>query len=285
MGIPQSSSPPRSKKDEEVDLGPLRGALRKLGLWSWENDDPLRPATPIPPARTVRFDGHAERHNMRFLERYLRLGDAVLDIGANLGQRAIPSAQLVGAPGRVDAFEPSPAMRSTLVEKVTAANVKSIVVIHPMMVGATAGLVRFADGTSRSGRRRPPLPGELANRVIGVEQVRLDQFIGKRKYALMHIDIAGYELNALRGGEAQLKQANPPALLAAFDPALTDFGATPEILADWLDDHGFELALYDSDRNMIEYPEKPWRQRRVVLAIARSARNFVLKRLADGPGR
>jgi hypothetical protein len=113
--------------------------------------------------------------------------------------------------------------------------------------------------------------------------VRLDQFIGRRKYVLMYLDIAGYELNALRGGEARLVQANPPALLVAFDPALSDFGATPEILADWLDDHGYELAFYDSDRNLIEYPEHPWRQRRIVLAIARSARNFVLKRLADGP--
>lgn len=285
MGKPQSSRPPQDRPLEEVDLGPLRGALRRLGLWSGENEDPPRPATPIPPVRVARFDGNAERHNMRFLQQYLRLGDAVLDIGANLGQRAVPAAQIVGAPGRVDAFEPSPAMRSMLVEKIAAANVKSIVVVHNLMAGASAGLTRFADGTSRSGRRRPPLPGELASRVIGVEQVRLDQFIGKRKYALMYLDVAGYELNALRGAENQLKQANPPALLVAFDPALSDFGATPEILADWLDDHGYELAFYDSDRNMIEYPDKPWRQRRIILAIARSARNFVLKRLADGPDR
>jgi hypothetical protein len=32
---------------------------------------------------------------------------------------------------------------------------------------------------------------------------------------------------------------------------------------------------------MLDYPEAPWRQRRIVLAIARSARNFVLQRLAD----
>jgi hypothetical protein len=32
---------------------------------------------------------------------------------------------------------------------------------------------------------------------------------------------------------------------------------------------------------MLDYPQAPWRQRRIVLAIARSARNFVLQRLAD----
>jgi len=286
MGSPQSSrTSKRSEDNGDADRGPLRGALRRLGLWSGENGSGPRPQAPIPPARTVRFEPNAERHHLGFMQRYLRPGDVVLDIGAHAGQRAIPAARLVGPPGRVDAFEPSPTLRTTLIDNVAEANLKSVVVVHALMAGATAGLGRFVDGTSRSGRRRPPLPGELANRVLGIEQVRLDKFIGKRRYALMCLDIAGCELNALRGTETQLIQANPPALLIAFDPALSDFGATPEIMADWLDDRGFELAVYDVDRNMIDYPETPWRQRRIVLAIARTARNFVLKRLADAPDR
>jgi FkbM family methyltransferase len=286
MGSPQSSRTSKRTEDaEDVDTGPLRGALRRLGLWSGENGPGQRPQTPIPPARTVRFEGNADRHHLGFMQRYLRAGDVVLDIGAHNGERAIPAARLVGPPGRVDAFEPSPTRRTTLIDNVAEANLKSVVVVHALMAGATAGLGRFVDGTSRSGRRRPPLPGELANRVLGIEQVRLDKFIGKRRYVLMCLDIAGCELNALRGTETQLIQANPPALLVAFDPALSDFGATPEIMADWLDDRGFELAVYDADRNMIDYPETPWRQRRIVLAIARTARNFVLKRLADTPNR
>jgi FkbM family methyltransferase len=282
MSSPQSSrTSKRSDDDEDTERGPLRGALRRLGLWSDGNGSGPRSETPMPPTRTVRFEGNADRHHLGFTQRYLRQGDVVLDIGARAGERSIPAARLVGPPGRVDAFEPSPTLRTTLTDNVADANLKSVVVIHALMAGATAGLGRFVDGTSRSGRRRPPLPGELANRVLGIEQVRLDKFIGKRRYVLMCLDIAGGELNALRGAETQLIQANPPALLVAFDPTLSDFGATPEIMADWLDDRGYELATYDADRNMIDYPETPWRQRRIVLAIARTARNFVLKRLAD----
>jgi FkbM family methyltransferase len=286
MGSPQSSrSSKTGHRDEEADRGPLRGALRRLGLLSDENGSAARAQTPIPPARTARFEVNAERHHLAFMQRYLRPGDAVLDIGANAGQRAIPAARKVGPPGRVDAFEPSPAMRSVLIDRAAEANLKSVVVVHALMAGATAGLGRFVDGTSRSGRRRPPMPGELATRVLGIEQVRLDKFMGKRRYVLMYLDIAGGELNALRGAEEQLARSNPPALLIAFDSALSDFGATSEIMADWLEDRGFELAAYDSDRNMIDYPEAPWRQRRIVLAMARSARNFVLQRLAGGGDR
>lgn len=281
MATPQSTRHTKGHHDDD-DRKPLRGALRRLGLWSSENGaEPEAAQTPMPAPRTVRYEGDAERHNLAFMERYLRVGDAVLDIGANIGQRTLPAARLVGTPGRVDAFEPSPSMRAVLLEKIAAANLKSVVVVHALMAGQTAGLGRFIDGTSKSGRRRPPLPRELANRVLGIEQVQLEKFIGKRKYVLMYLDIAGYELNALRGTDAQLKKGNPPALLVAIDPTLTDFGATPEVLADWLDDRGYELAAYDSDRNMLDYPQAPWRQRRIVLAIARGARNFVLQRLAD----
>jgi FkbM family methyltransferase len=287
MGSPQSSrtSKKAPEDNDDADRGPLRGALRRLGLWSGEAGPGPRAQTPIPSARTVRFEGNAERHHLGFMQRYLRPGDVVLDIGAHSGERSLAAARLVGPPGRVDAFEPSPTLRTTLLDRIADASLKSVVVVHALMAGATAGLGRFVDGTSKSGRRRPPLPGELANRVLGIEQVRLDKFIGKRRYVLMCLDIAGCELNALRGTETQLIQANPPALLVAFDPALSDFGATPEIMADWLDDRGYELAVYDADRNMIDYPETPWRQRRIVLAIARTARNFVLKRLADTSNR
>ena len=281
MRTPQSSQPSRVTGDRDDESRPLLGALRRLSRLAFENGAAHEPRQAGSMTRTLQHDGNAERHNLRFIEGYLRPGDTVLDIGANTGTFAIAAARMVGPPGRIDAFEPSPTMRSALIENVAGAKLKSVIVVHALMAGATAGLGRFVDGTSRSGRRRPPLPGELATRVIGIEQVRLDQFIGKRRYALMRIDIAGGELNALRGTEAQLNQANPPALLVSFDPTLADFGATPEILADWLDDRGYEVAFYDGDRNLLEYPEAPWRHRRIVLAMARSARNFVLRRLAD----
>jgi len=276
----QSSQPSQVVGDRDDESRPLLSALRRLGRLAFENGSNQEPRHGTM-TRTLRQDSNAERHILRFIEGYLRPGDTVLDIGANSGAFAIAAARIVGPPGRVDAFEPSPALRSTLVENIAGAKLKSVIVVHALMVGPSAGLGRFVDGTSRSGRRRPPLPGELATRVIGVEQVRLDQFIGKRKYALMRLDIAGCELNALRGAETQLKQANPPALLVSFDPTLADFGATPEILSDWLDDRGYEVAVYDGDRNLLEYPEAPWRQRRIVLGMARSARNFILRRLAD----
>jgi FkbM family methyltransferase len=266
---------------------PILGALRRLSF------KPAPAAAPAPaernghsprgatPSMNMRTDSRLDRHSLGFMLRYLRPGDTVLDVGANTGAFAIAAARVVGAAGRVDAFEPSPTVRARLVENIAKENLKSVIVVHNLMAGTTSGLGRFVDGTGKSGRRRPPLPGELATRVIGVEAIRLEQFIGNRRVALISMDIAGGEFNALRGAESQLRNANPPALLVAVDSALTEFGITADLLADWLDERGYEITLYDVDRNMVDYPETPWRQRRIVLAMARSARNHVLKRLAD----
>jgi FkbM family methyltransferase len=224
--------------------------------------------------------GWADHHTENFMRRYLRPGDAVLDIGARDGLFAVAAAALVGPDGRVDSFEPSPSLRRKLTEAVHRSHAVAVV-IHPRLVGTQAQLGRFVDGTGKSGRRRPPLPGELAvGGVIGVECVRLDQAMGARRYALMKIDIAGGELVALRGAEAMLREANPPALLIAMDSALNECGSSPEQLTDFLVAHGYESILYDADRHKLDYVGAPWTKRRYVLAVAQTGRNYVSSRLA-----
>jgi FkbM family methyltransferase len=275
--------------------GSLFKALRRIGIGHHEEPEAgpsgLPPKTAIktlPSTAAARAIAHAgpdnaDRHNFAFMERYLHTGDAVLDIGANAGAYAIAAAKVVDLAGRVDAIEPSPTMRARLTEAVTAAGVKSTVVIHSVMVGLKDGLGRYADGTTKSGRRRSPAAGELAMRVVGVESVRLDQLLSKRPYAMIHMDIAGCELTALQGGQEHLVKCHPPVMLLAMDDALRDFGSSPAALIDWLDELGYEIAFYDADRNVIEYPDIPWQRRRKLLAIARKERNTVLRRLADHP--
>jgi FkbM family methyltransferase len=265
--------------DAEAPSGALgvlgRLAKRLLNKPAADQGEPSTGAVASAPAA-----GWADHHTENFMRRYLRPGDAVLDIGARDGLFAVSAAAVVGPDGRVDAFEPSPALRRKLTEAVHRSHAVSIV-IHPKMIGTQAQLGRFVDGTGKSGRRRPPLPGELAvGGVIGVECVRLDQAMAGRRYALMKIDIAGGELVALKGAEAMLREANPPALLIAMDSALNECGSSPEQLTDYLGALGYECILYDADRHKLDYVGAPWTRRRYVLAVAQKGRNFVSSRLA-----
>ena len=223
--------------------------------------------------------GWADRHSTAFIERYLRPGDSVLDIGANDGRFALAAAAVIGLEGRVDAIEPSPTMRRRLAEAVRRTH-GAPVLIHDRMAGDRTHLARFVDGTGKSGRRRPPLPGELGGGVIGVESVRLDGYLGHHRYSLMRLDVAGMEPTVLAGAEAMLQDCNPPVMLLALDSALADFGSSPEALAGYLAERGYECILYDADRHRLEYLAEPWLRRRLVLAVAERARNQVSQRLA-----
>jgi FkbM family methyltransferase len=269
----------RPTLDAEAPSGAL-GVLGRLAKRLLNKPAAEQSETTAAAVASAPVAGWADHHTENFMRRYLRPGDAVLDIGARDGLFAVAAAAAVGPDGRVDSFEPSPSLRRKLTEAVHRSHAVAIV-IHPRMVGTQAQLGRFVDGTGKSGRRRPPLPGELAvGGVIGVECVRLDQAMATRRYALMRLDIAGGELVALRGAEAMLREANPPALLIAMDSALNECGSSPEQLTDYLGAMGYECILYDADRHKLDYVGAPWTKRRYVLAVAQKGRNFVSSRLA-----
>src|SRR6516165_8785845 len=55
----------------------------------------------------------AEGEN-RLMMRYVKPGNILVDVGANLGTTVLPLAKTVGATGRVIAFEPQPLMAQCL---------------------------------------------------------------------------------------------------------------------------------------------------------------------------
>jgi FkbM family methyltransferase len=222
-----------------------------------------------------------DHHSVAFVDRYLKPGDHVLDVGANQGAFAVQAARCVGLEGAIDSFEPSPQMRMKLNETIAIART-SQVIVHPRMVGKRHGLGRFLDGTGRFRRRRMVAPGELVSGgVIGVDCVTLDRWVEIRRYALMRLDVAGCELFALEGAVECLAAANPPAILLALDNALGDFGFSPGTVVEWLADRNYETILYNADHHKLEYVDEPWLRRRLVLAVAQRARNDLSRRLAD----
>lgn len=50
----------------------------------------------------VNYEGHL----LKTIQKYIKSGDVIFDIGANIGQYAIPFSELVGPKGKVYAFEP-----------------------------------------------------------------------------------------------------------------------------------------------------------------------------------
>lgn len=151
----------------------------------------------------------------QYLRQRIRPGQIALDIGANIGVWVVQLAAMVGAGGRVFAFEPNPRSREMLSFHIRLNHLDSFTQVVPAAVGSMNGeAVLFAantDGMSRIGEPNPLL-SKIA-KPITVQVVTLDHWC--RENAVqpdwLFVDVEGFEEHVLAGG-IQLIQARHRAL-------------------------------------------------------------------------
>lgn len=224
----------------------------------------------------VYCNGRPDYHEMRFMERYLRPGDAFIDAGANVGVYTVLAAALVTPAGIVEAFEPDPIAALRLRENISL-NQWTHVQVHEAAVGESAGVVRFLTG--RDAENRIGTSGDDGQPMSERPCVKLDEWLTRRPFAMGKLDLEGAEPLALRGAEAGLAHGNPPVWQLEFNESMRQFGTDPCAFRDWLALRGFDLALYDADRRELCFEAEPWTHASNVLAISRAHRDRVKTRL------
>jgi FkbM family methyltransferase len=150
----------------------------------------------------------------RFLQRELRPGDVVLDVGANIGVFTLLAAQLVGPQGRVVSYEPDPDNLVLLRDNISMNYVARWVDVVPQAVAADAGAVtlhrtlRFQGNSSLvehdAGYRAAFAVDE--HDTVTVEAVTLDAAAGDfARIDLVKIDVEGAEHLVLAGMQRLLE--------------------------------------------------------------------------------
>ena len=225
--------------------------------------------------------GRPDWHEMAFMARYLRPGDGFVDVGANVGVYTLFARSLIGAAGRLEAFEPGAKASQRLRENLALNGVTDQVRVHACAVGAESGVVRFTnsqDATNAIVTESTESPADS----IEMPCARLDDVL-TGQYAMGKMDIEGAEPLALQGAEHMLAAQNPPVWLLEVNGACQRYGWSEEELAAWLGQRGYDLALYDADLGTLDYGPRPWLRQPNVLAIAQSARSNVTDRLRQAP--
>ncbi len=158
-----------------------------------------------------------ETAETQFVQRFLRPGMTVLDLGAHHGLYTLLASKLVGRKGRVIAFEPSPRERQRLAKHIKL-NGADNVSVEDCALGAESGEADLflADGANdwcNSLRR----PAESRGQTVRVQVRRLDDVVsqlGLSKLDFLKMDVEGAELDALRGATRILGDAVRPVILA-----------------------------------------------------------------------
>jgi FkbM family methyltransferase len=136
--------------------------------------------------------GTLEVATMRLLQRLLRAGDVVADVGANIGYYTLIMSRLVGPSGKVFAFEPNPLSRAKLEANLSANNCCNVEVFA----------IALSDGKGEAALFEPPgSHGETSLRPRGENwrsipctTERLDVFLdGIGRLDLVKIDVEGAE--------------------------------------------------------------------------------------------
>jgi len=200
----------------------------------------------------MRLKPHWNRETYVFLNT-IRRGDFVVDVGANLGHYAEVFARLVGPSGRVDAFEPVPSTCALLEQRLRRWPYAKI---HNFAVSDQLGEVVLTLPAADSGQAslRPHHAGTWAANPSVTQHhakaITLDHWAdsaGWPRVDFLKLDIEGAELLALRGATTLVRRQQPLLFIEVWQEWLKDFGLTPQDLARWLREHGYDRFLMVGD--------------------------------------
>lgn len=150
-----------------------------------------------------------DEHEFKLLDQWLDVGDWALDIGANVRHYMARMSELVGAEGRVIAFEPVPATFELLAANVARLRYKNVTLLNVAASSCCAvvgiRIPKFDTGLDNY------YMAHLTDEGMALQCITLavDALHLPTDPAVVKIDAEGYEAQVLQGMSAMLERAAP----------------------------------------------------------------------------
>lgn len=190
--------------------------------------------------------GGGEKRVIKALERQIRAGDVLWDVGANVGVYSVMMGARVGDEGRVYAFEPHPGTFESLVNATQEENIFCL----------NMALSDYA-GEGRIGGQRDSATNSLANSEFGENHLTVEvetaDSVVEQSLALcpdgVKIDVEGYELKVLEGMGQTLLNSKVRFLVLEIHRRILEKIEGPDAVRRirlLLKSHGFRVRWIDS---------------------------------------
>jgi FkbM family methyltransferase len=153
--------------------------------------------------------GTYESHMTAFVQEHVKSGMTVVDIGANVGVFTMMTGKLVGATGKVLAFEPNSENSRMILLSAIENGLDEIVTLYPVALSDRLGFAYFTPMVGSNGGMLPDRLETLSDpNVIVVPTMRLDDiWAGPVHY--IKADVEGAEYPALKGAEKIIREHRP----------------------------------------------------------------------------
>jgi len=172
---------------------------------------------------------------------YLKDGMTVVDIGANIGFLSLVIADLVGAQGKVIAYEPHPETYSELCSNIALNDYHNITTVQAAISSQSGTLNLY---TSSDHAFNTIVPQDASTEIEAKCQT-LDESLeelGIQKCDLIKMDIEGGELFAIQGMKKTLDR-NPRLclLVEMHNSQIRNLGGDPDDIFDFFLENNFKL--------------------------------------------
>ena len=175
------------------------------------------------------------------LRPYIKEGDMVIDVGANIGYFTIMLSKLVGEKGIVHAFEPEDYNYNLLQYNIDLNKCKNVV-SHKMALADTSYKGKLYISDECMGMHRMYESKYCSKDTQNVAVATLDRIIGEKKVSFIKLDAEGYEYKIIRGAEKLFNFNKKLRMWMEFVPAgVVEAGGDPEETIKFLTDRGFTI--------------------------------------------
>jgi FkbM family methyltransferase len=155
------------------------------------------------------------------MRRFVKAGDCVIDVGANVGAHTLLLAKLVGPRGKVYAFEPGPPLFERLTHNLRLNPVlEGVVIAVRLGLSDASGVLHWNEEAQNRGNAHL-----RAAEGIRVEVVRLDDYwtaASRARASFIKIDVEGMEYQVLQGARALLMRDRPVVYFETMPGARAD---------------------------------------------------------------
>ena len=168
---------------------------------------------------SLREYGEFSEIEFSMMEKFVQIGDTIIDIGANIGCFTVPLAKKVGFTGNVLAFEPQKKIYDLLNDNIELNKLKNVKVYNSGLGEKESSVeLNYIDyskignfgGICINNAFNNNDSAQLENKKkYKVDVITLDNLLDIEKCAFIKIDAECMELNILKGGTKFIKKFRP----------------------------------------------------------------------------
>jgi len=182
--------------------------------------------------------GNERKGDEAFFTAYLRPGDTVVDVGANVGALSLTAAGRVGNLGKVFAIEPHPKVFKFLTANI-ALNRRNNITAMNLALSNQPGELCFSDLDCDD------CNGVVSDSSLKVTTLTLDTLLnqGVEHVALLKVDVEGFEKFVFEGGHAMLERTDC-VYFEVWDAHFAKYDYTTDDVLDLLRRHGLMVLRF-----------------------------------------